>query len=124
MNIMPNNQEIIRHARLSIKSIIEDRLRVLDECWAVVEVVLGVDVEICDVVAEFAQVGFAAAGRGAGGVGWAHVGRNHAEDVAHGHFELVHLVAALGGGYVAEVSVGPGVACYLVAVVVHSPFLA
>lgn len=82
------------------------------------EVVLGVEVEVGYVVSEGGHGGHA--GGVAGGVGGTHVGWELADDVADGHFELGHFLAAVGFGEGGEVGVGPGVGGDLVLVGDHA----
>jgi hypothetical protein len=97
---------------------LEPVLGALDLGWAVLVVIVGIDIEIGDVVTKISHVGLALAG--AAGVWRAHVGGDLANDIAESHFVLPHLVLAVEGGDDAQVQVRPGVGSDLVAFGVHA----
>lgn len=105
MDIMRDGQPVVARARRAARGDVpvEPVLGVLDLCWRVLVVVVGVDVEVGDVVTQVCEVGFAPGRGGAAGEGGAHVGGEETKDVAEGGFELVHLVFALLGGYGGQV---------------------
>lgn len=120
MNIMTNNQEFIISGIARVNRRIKFILAILDQGWRIVEVVGGIEVEVGYMVAEISHVGITARRSATGGVGWAHVGWDYADDVADCHFEFVHFVFALGGGDIGEIGVGPGMRGYLVTFRVHT----
>lgn len=97
---------------------IEPVLGALDLVGRVLVVVIGVDVEVDDVVAEISHVSLALTG--AAGVGGTHVGGNLANDVAESHLVLDHLGLAVFLRDCAQVQVSPGVGSKLVTLRVHT----
>jgi hypothetical protein len=98
----------------------EDILGVLNQVGIVVLIVVGINVEVDNVVAEISKILLATRLRGAAGVGWAHVGGDLANDVAESHLVLDHLVVTILLGNGAKVQMGPGMRGQLVALGVHA----
>jgi hypothetical protein len=96
----------------------EPILGVLDQVGAVLVVIVGVNVEVDDVVTEVSHVSLALTS--AAGVRWAHVGGDLANNVAESHLVLPHLLLAVNLGNGTEVQVGPGVGSKLVTLGVHT----
>ena len=82
-------------------------------------IVVSVNIEIGNVVAQALQVRLAARLCRAARVRRAHVGWEEAKDVAQSHLVLPHLVLAVHGRDSAKVQMGPCVAGNLMAVGVH-----
>lgn len=95
-------------------------LGVLDLVDIVLVVVVGVNIEVSDVVAEVSHVLLATRLSCAAGVRRAHVGGNLADDVAEGHLVLDHLVLAIRGRDSAHIQVSPGVGSDVVALGIHA----
>ena len=74
---------------------LEPSLGVFDLFDSELVVVVRVDIEVSNMVAEIGHSLLAARDSGAARIRRAHVGGEEAENVTHGHFELVHLVLAL-----------------------------
>lgn len=87
-------------------------LCVLDQVRGDIVVVVGVEVEVSDVVSKLFHGGHAC--RGAARVRRPHVRGNEADDVAHRRLELVHLRPSLLFGQGREVGMRPGVRGQLV----------
>jgi hypothetical protein len=100
LNVEESGASLSRRSALSDVSK-EPILGVLDQVGAVLFVVIGVDVEVDDVVTEVSHVGLALAS--AAGVRWAHVGGDLANDVAESHLVLPHLLLAVDLGNGTEV---------------------
>lgn len=83
-----------------------------------VEVALGVEIEVGDVVAQVGHLSLALGS--ADGVRRAHVGREETENVHEGNLVVDHLVLALGERHLIQVLVGPRVAGNLVTIGNHS----
>lgn len=103
---------------LALDGIVPNLLGRLDEVGRVVEVALGVQVEVGDVVAEVVEprVRRGVAGR----VRRPHVRGEVAQDVGNGNLVVDHLVAELGLAERRETLVRPRVAGYLVAFADHA----
>jgi len=97
---------------------VPDVLADLDLVGLGVQVTLGVEVEVGDMVAQVIHY-LLAEGRAAG-VGRAHVGREEAEDVVDGDLVVHHLVDDLLLRQLGSILVRPAVAGDLVAFIVHS----
>jgi hypothetical protein len=95
----------------------EDVLAALDVVIRGVDVALGVEIEVDDVVTEFGEDGLAVTG--ADGKGRTHVGGEEAEDRVDGNFVPDDLVPELLVAQLAGVLVRPGMAGNLVAIGVH-----
>jgi hypothetical protein len=93
-------------------------LRALDLVGRVLVVVVGVDIEVDDVVTERSHIGLALTS--AAGVRRAHVGGDLANNVAESHLVLPHLLLAVDGRDSAEVQMGPCVGRELMALGVHA----
>jgi hypothetical protein len=93
-------------------------LGLLNQIGIVQEIVLGVEIEVNNVVAEVLQicltVGIAARER------WAHVSWEDTQDVVQGDLVVVHLVFPLGRSDGSQVLMSPGVARNLMAGSVHA----
>jgi len=98
---------------------VPDVLADLDLVGLGVQVTLGVEVEVGDMVAQVIHY-LLAEGRAAG-VGRAHVGREEAEDVVDGDLVVHHLIDDLLLRQLGSILVRPAVAGDLVAFIVHSP---
>jgi hypothetical protein len=113
-----NTQPLIAllRARTVVRdAVLEPVLGDLDVARVVLFVVVGVDVEVRNVVAEIGHVLLAAGVDGAGRVRWAHVCGDLTQDVAESHFVHPHLILAVDGGDLGEVEMCPGVRGDLVA---------
>lgn len=100
--------------------VLEPVFRRLNLLGLVLVVVVGVDVEVGDVVAEISHVLLAARVFGARRVRWAEVRWDLAEDIANGHFVHDDLVDAILSGNLAQVEMRPSVRCDLVTLRVHA----
>jgi len=122
VNVVANGQPLRGGSRSTVGSdvALEVVLGVLDLVDVVLVVVVGVNVEVSDVVTEISHVLFAARLSCAAGVRRAHVGGDLADDVAKSHLVLPHLVLAVNGRDSAQVQVGPGVGCDVVALRLHA----
>jgi len=107
MNIMGDNQKVLRIRRSIINLRGEVILGIHDELRGVIVIIVGVHVEVDDVIA---QIGHRSrAGASARGVWGAHVCRELPNDVAEGRLVIVHLVSSIGFTECGEVWVGPTV---------------
>jgi hypothetical protein len=97
---------------------VEPVLGVLDLSRRVLVVVIGVNVEVDDVVTKCCHISLALTS--AAGIRWAHVGGNFANNVAESHLVLPHLLLAVEGRDGAQVQVGPGVRSKLVTLGIHT----
>lgn len=114
----------------------EPILRILDLGRRVLVIVIRVNIEIRDaafvsevdttvcwavsLIAEVCHGLFTSRGGIATRVGWAHVGREEAENISQGHFVLDHLVGSVRCRDLAQIQMGPCVRAYLVAFAVHA----
>jgi hypothetical protein len=100
-----------------VNAILEVVLGDLDLLWGQLVVVIGIEIEVGNDVAEILHdiLAVIIAGR----VRWAHVGWVFADDVTDSHLVLDHLVVSLLFGNKTEVLVRPSVGGHLMAVVVH-----
>jgi len=118
MNIMGDNQKVLRIRRSPINLRVVVILGIYDEGWAVIVVIVGVHVKVDDVIA---QIGHRSrAGASARGVWGAHVCRELPNDIADGRLVIVHLVSAVGFTECREVWVGPSMRSNLMAFAVHA----
>jgi hypothetical protein len=122
VNVVANAQPIRSGSGSTIGSdvALEVVLGVLDLVDVVLVVVVGVNVEVGDVVTEISHVLLAARLSCAARVRRAHVCGNLAEDVAESHLVLPHLLLAVEGGDGTQVQVGPGVGSDVVTLRVHA----
>ena len=100
-----------------VDGVVPDVLAGLNLVGLGVQVTLGVEVKVGDVVAQV--VHYLLAECRAAGVGRAHVGREEAEDVVDGDLVIHHLVDNLLLCQLGSILVRPGVAGDLVAFIVH-----
>lgn len=119
VDVVSDGEEVVVGRVLASEGVREVVLGVLDLVRGGVVVVISVQIEVGDVVAESLQVVLAARLGGARRVRGAHVGGEETEDVPEGHLVLDHLVLALSRGNGAQVLVAPGVGGDLVALRVH-----
>jgi len=87
---------------------IEPVLRVLDLGRSGLVVIISVDVEVGDVVAQIGHVLLAAGCSTAAGKRGTHVGGEEAQNIAESHLILDHLLLALSGGNGGKIQVSPG----------------
>lgn len=129
MNVVSNDKPVGIGGSGGGSVALEEVLGVLDQIRGVHEIVLGIKVEINNVVAESRHVGLAAGCRIAIGIWRTHVGREEAQDVVEGNFVVVHLVEALGSGndvltldrsIRTKIQMAPGVRNNLVTSCVHT----
>lgn len=92
----------------------------LDLLWVVLVIVVGINVEVGNVISEIGEVRFAARRSSTARVWWSHVGGEEPNNVANGHLVLDHLGLAISGGNCAQVQMGPSVGSDLVILGVHS----
>jgi hypothetical protein len=98
----------------------EPVLRFLDLGGVVLVVVVGINVEVCNVVSKGSHVSFATRHSSAARVRRAHVGWEVSNDVANCHLVLDHLILTISGGDGTQVQMSPGVGCDLVTFGCHS----
>ena len=118
MDVVGNSQTVTRSG--ATRSSIEDPLEVVlgDLDVGQLVVVVGVEVEVANYVAEVFHSRLACGAAGA--VRGTHVGRVFSDDVADGHFILDHLVDALLFRDLAQVGVTPCVGGDLMAISYHT----
>jgi hypothetical protein len=97
---------------------VEPVLGALDLVGRILVVIVGVNIEVDDMVPEGSHISLTLAS--AAGVGWAHVSGDLANDVAESHLVLPHLLLAVDGRDSAEVQMGPCVGRELMALGVHA----
>ena len=129
MNVMSNDKPVGIRGSGRGGVTLKEVLGVLDQIRRVHEVVLGIEIEIDNMVAEGSHVGLAAGCRIAIGIRRAHVGREEAQDVVEGYLVVVQLVQTLGSGNDvltlgsstrAKIQMAPGVRNNLVTSRVHT----
>lgn len=122
MDVVTNGQPLGGGSRSTVGSdvALEVVLGVLNLVDIVLVVVVGVDVEVGDVVTEISHVLLAARLSCAAGVRGAHIGGDLADDVAKSHLVLPHLVLAVDGRDSAQVQVSPCVGRDVVALRLHA----
>lgn len=122
MNVVADAQPLRRGGGSTIGSdvALEVVLGVLDLVDVVLVVVVGVNVEVGDVVTEISHVLLAARFSCAARVRRAHICRNLAEDIAESHLVLPHLLFAVERGDGAQIQVRPGVGSDVVTLRVHA----
>ena len=122
VDIVTDGQPLRRGSRSTVGSdvALEVVLGVLDLVDIILVVIVGVNIEVGNVVAKIGQVLLATRLSCAAGVRRAHVCGDLANDVAKSHLVLPHLLLAVSGGDSAQVQVGPGVRCDLVTLSVHA----
>ena len=122
VDVVTNGQPLRRGSRSTVGSdvALEVVLGVLNLVDIILVVVVGVNIEVGNVVAKIGHVLLATRLSCAAGVRRAHVGRNLADNVAKSHLVLPHLLLAVSGGDGAQVQVSPGVRCDLVTLSLHA----
>ena len=122
VNIVANAQPLRSGGSSTVGSdvTLEVVLGVLDLVDVVLVVVVGVNIEVGNVVTKIGHIPLAARLSCAAGVGRAHVSGNLANNVAKSHLVLPHLLLAVEGRDSAQVQVGPGVGRDLVVLGVHA----
>ena len=122
VDVVANAQPIGSGSRCAIGSdvTLEIVLGVLDLVDVVLVVVVGINVEVGDVVTEIGHILLAARRSCAAGVRRTHVGGDLANDVAESHLIFPHLLLAVEGRDSAQVQVGPCVGGDLVTLRVHA----
>lgn len=122
VDIVTDGQPLRRGSRGTVGSdvALEVVLGVLNLVDIILVVVIGIHIEVGNVVAEIGQVLLATRLSCAARVRRAHVGRDLANNVAESHLVLPHLLLTVSGGDGAQVQVGPGVRCDLVTLGVHA----
>lgn len=120
VNVVTNLEPLaVRSSSATLGDVaLEPVLGALNKSGRVVLVVIGVDIEVSDVVTKVSHVSLALSS--AAGVWWAHVGRDLANDVTKSHLVLPHLVLAIDLGDGTQVQMGPGVRSNLMALGVHT----
>lgn len=100
MDIMSNGEPFVvgRSRAACSDAITEVVLSGLDLGRVVLVVIVGINFEVCNVISESSQVGFAAGLSSTAGVGRAHVGGEVSNNVANGHLVLDHLGLTISGG--------------------------
>lgn len=110
MNVMGNCKEIIIRWVLAIESVVNVVLGVLDLLTGKLIVIISVQVEVRNDIAEGAHIGLATRSSSTRRVGGTHIGREFSNDVGDGHFVLDHLITALSASDSTEILMRPGVA--------------
>jgi hypothetical protein len=122
VDIMTNGKPIVGGSSGAAFSDVstEPILRFLDLGRVVLVVVVGINVEVCNVISEGSHVGFATRRSSAARVRRAHVGGEVSDDVANCHLVLDHLSLTISRRDGTQVQMSPGVGCNLVTFCCHS----
>lgn len=101
---------------MSNEEVVDNILGLLNQHGAVMEIILGIQIKVDDVVSKIQEIILTAALCSTRRVGWAHVSRNKSKNIAKSHLVPDHLVLALERGDVAKIGVRPGVRGNLVSI--------
>lgn len=96
MDVVFNHKEVIFGRIFAVGGAGIYIFGLLDFGGIVIEVVLGVQVKVSDVVAHFYQIG--GTDSVAGRIWWPHIRWNDTQDVAKCHFVVIYLVIKLRSG--------------------------
>lgn len=97
---------------------VEPVLGALDLVGRILVVIVGVNIEVDDMVPEGSHISLTLAS--AAGVGWAHVSGDLANNVAESHLVLPHLLLAVQGRDGTQVQMSPGVGRELMTLSIHA----
>jgi hypothetical protein len=119
MDIVRDNKPISTVGSLLTSNVaLKVVLGLLNQVRVVQEIVLGIEIEVDNVVTKRLQIGLAVGV--AAGKRRAHVGRENTEDVVQSNLVVVHLVLPLSGGDRSKILVAPRVGRDLMPSSIHT----